>query len=290
MMKEKILNNLDTVGIPLAILLLTFLVAYLVDRFFRRLIRKSTEQMKNDPTNYKFFRHAIRALLYIIGISIAIYTMPSLRVLASSLLAGAGVLAVALGFASQHALSNIISGIFIIIFRPFRVNDRLSLGELNGIVEDITLRHTVIRDFENRRIIIPNSKISDEIIINADFGDDKICKWVNIGISYDSDIEKAKEIIKNQIINHTLSIDNRTPNEAKEGVEAVPVKVVSLGDSSVNLRGFAWANNSADAFDMGCDLLESIKLQFDKEGIEIPFPHRTLVYKNSLTSKGEQYE
>jgi len=286
-MKEKILHNLETIGIPIAIFFLTFLVAYLVDRFFRRLIRKSTEELKNDPTNYKFLRHAIRALIYIIGISIAIYTMPSLRVLASSLLAGAGVLALALGFASQHALSNIISGVFIVIFKPFRVNDRLSLGELTGIVEDITLRHTVIRDFENKRIIIPNAKISDEIIVNADFGDDKICKWVNIGISYDSDIEKAKEIIKNQIINHPLSIDNRTPKETKEGVDPVPVKVISLGDSSVNLRGFAWAKNSADAFVMGCDLLESIKLQFDKEGIEIPFPHRTLVYKDKLTSEVE---
>nr|WP_299169521.1 mechanosensitive ion channel family protein [uncultured Allomuricauda sp.] len=290
MMKEEILKNLDTFGIPMVIILLTFVVAYLVDLFFKRLIRKSTEEMKNDPTNYKFFRHAIRAVLYVTGISIAIYTMPSLRVLANSLLAGAGVLAVAVGFASQHALGNIISGIFIVIFKPFRVNDRLSLGELTGIVEDITLRHTVIRDFENRRIIIPNSKISDEIIINADFGDDKICKWIEIGIAYDSDIEKAKEIVKNQIINHPLSIDNRTPKEIAEGMEVAPVKVIELGESSVNLRGFAWAKNSADAFNMQCDLLESIKLQFDKENIDIPFPHRTLIYKDNPTKERKQHE
>ena len=146
----------------------------------------------------------------------------------------------------------------------------------------VTLRHTVIRDFENRRIIIPNSKISEEIIINADFEDDKICKWIEIGISYDSDIEKAKQIIKNQIINHPLSIDGRTPEEKSEGVELALVKVISLGDSSVNLKGWAWAKDSPDAFNMGCDLIESIKLQFDKEGISIPFPHRTLVYKNNL--------
>jgi|TARA_B110000503_G_scaffold122707_1_gene187572 small conductance mechanosensitive channel len=279
-LKEKILHNLDIIGIPIAIVILTFLVAYIADRFFKRLIRKSTEEMKNDPTNYTFLRHAIRALIYSIGFGIAIYAVPSLKVLASSLLAGAGVLAVALGFASQHALSNIISGIFIVIFKPFRINDHLRILGLSGVVEDITLRHTVIKDFENRRIIIPNSKISDEVIINADFGDDKICKWIAIGISYDSDIEKAKNIIKNQIIEHPLSIDIRTPKEIKEGLEVVPVKVISLGDSSVNLKGWAWAKNSADAFDMGCDLLESIKLQFDKEGISIPFPHRTLIYKD----------
>jgi small conductance mechanosensitive channel len=280
-LKEKILHNLETFGISITILITTFLVAYLVDRFFKRLIQKSTEKLKNDPTNYKFLRHAIRTLIYILGLSIAIFTVPSLKVLASSLLAGAGVLAIALGFASQHALSNIISGVFIVVFKPFRVNDHLRIAGLIGVVEDITLRHTVIRDFENRRIIIPNSKVSEEIIINADFEDDKICKWVEIGISYDSDIEKAKDIIKNQIINHPLSIDVRTTKEISEGVELAMVKVISLGDSSVNLKGWAWAKDSPDAFNMGCDLIESIKLQFDKESINIPFPHRTLVYKDS---------
>ena len=216
-------------------------------------------------------RHAIRALIYIIGLSMAIFTVPSLKLLASSLLAGAGVLAIALGFASQHALSNIISGVFIVVFKPFRVNDHLRISGLSGVVEDITLRHTVIRDFENRRIIIPNSKISEEIIINADFEDDKICKWIEIGISYDSDIEKAKQIIKNQIINHPLSIDGRTPEEKSEGVELALVKVISLGDSSVNLKGWAWAKDSPDAFNMGCDLIESIKLHLTKKVLVFHF-------------------
>ncbi len=282
-MKEKIINNLDSVGILIAILAFTIIVAYLIDRFFKRLIRNSTEDMRNNPTNYKFLRHFIRALIYIIGISIVIYTIPPLKILASSLLAGAGVLAVAVGFASQHALSNIISGVFIVIFKPFRIYDRLRIGELSGIVEDITLRHTVIRNFENKRIIIPNAKISDEIIVNADFGDDKICKWIEFGISYDSSIEKAKSIIKNQIIEHPLSIDVRTPKEIEEGVELAQVKVIGIGESSIDLRGWAWAKNSADAFNMGCDLLESIKLQFDKEGIDIPFPHRTLIHKENKT-------
>jgi len=102
--------------------------------------------------------------------------MPNLRALASSFLAGAGILAVAVGFASQHALGNIISGVFIVIFKPFRVTDRVKLRELTGVVEDITLRHTIIRDFENKRIIIPNFLISEEIIVNSNFEDDRICK------------------------------------------------------------------------------------------------------------------
>ncbi|MFK8103721.1 MAG: mechanosensitive ion channel family protein [Saprospiraceae bacterium] len=280
-MESKFLNNLENIGIFIGIILVTIIVASLVNRFFIRLIRRSTEEMNNDPTNYLFFRHGIVGIIYMFGFSIAIYSMPSLRALASSLLAGAGILAVAVGFASQHALSNIISGVFIIIFKPFRVNDRLRVKELTGIVEDITLRHTVIRDFENRRILIPNAVISDEVIINSDFVEDKICKFIDVGISYDSDIDLARKIIQEEVLNHPLRIDSRTPEQIAEGVAPVIVRVLLLGEYSVTMRAWAWAKNSPDSFVMSCDLLESIKKRFDKEGIEIPFPYRSLVFKNS---------
>jgi small conductance mechanosensitive channel len=278
-MSEELITKLTYAGIFTGILLVTVLVASLTNRFFKRLIKRSTEALNTDPTNYKFLRHAAVAIIYLVGFSLAIYTLPSLRALASSLLAGAGILAVAIGFASQHALSNVISGIFIIFFRPFRVNDRIKLRELNGVVEDITLRHTVIRDFENRRILVPNALISDEIIVNADFGEGLICKWIDIGISYDSDIDLAKQIMREEALAHPFILDNRTPEQIAEGRDKVVIRIVMLGDSSVNLRAWAWAKDNADAFIMSCDLLESIKKRFDAEGIEIPFPHRTVYHK-----------
>lgn len=105
--------NLIYIGTFVGIITATFILAWLVSRFFKKMIKLSTETMKNDPTNYLFMRHAITAIIYIVGFSIAIFMVPSLKTLASSLLAGAGILAVAVGFASQHALSNIISGVFI---------------------------------------------------------------------------------------------------------------------------------------------------------------------------------
>lgn len=279
-MKQQILDNLEYIAIFVVIMLVTIFLAWLVNRFFKRLITRSTAILKNDPTNYLFLRHSIIAVIYLVGFGIAIFMMPNLRALASSLLAGAGILAVAMGFASQHALSNIISGVFIVLFKPFRVNDRLEIQNMIGIVEDITLRHTVIRDFENKRIIIPNTIISNEVIINSDFRDDKICKRIDVGISYDSDLKKAKRIMREEILKHPLLVDNRNAEQIEKGDVLVPIRVLSLGDSSVNLRGWAWAKDAADAFLMGCDLLESIKLRFDKEGIEIPFPHRTVVHKS----------
>ncbi|MBT8190260.1 MAG: mechanosensitive ion channel family protein [Bacteroidia bacterium] len=265
----------------LAILVLTFLIALIVDKLFRQLIKKSSEDLNNDPTNYKFLRRVVTAMIYLVGFGAAIYIMPNLRALANSMLAGAGIMAVALGFASQHALSNIISGFFIVIFKPFRVNDRLKIRDLNGVVEDITLRHTVIRDFENRRILIPNAVISDEIIINADFANDKICKWIEIGISYDSDIDLAKRIMESEVLDHPMHVDPRTEEQIAEGIPEVPVRVLSLGEYSVNLRAWAWSKDAVDGFVMSCELYGSIKKRFDSEGIEIPFPYRNIIHKNS---------
>ena len=171
-MKEKIIGDVEWqhLVIFIASLAATLILAWLFNRLFSRFIKQSSIIIKNDPTNYQFLKHFISAIIYIVGLGVAVYSIPPLRNIATPLLGGAGILAVAIGFASQNALSNLISGVFIIMFKPFRVNDRLRIRDtLAGIVEDITLRHTVIRDFENRRIIVPNSVMNQEIIINADF-------------------------------------------------------------------------------------------------------------------------
>lgn len=265
-------EQFERVGTVIGIILLTIIVAWIVDKLFKRFIVRSTRVMKNDPTSYLFLRHAVRAIIYILGLSLAIYSLPSLRGVANSLVAGAGILAVAVGFASQHALSNIISGLFIVVFKPYRVNDRLRLRDtLNGVVEDITLRHTVIRDFENRRIIIPNAVISDEVIINSDFGDDHICKWLELTITHKSSIDEAKAIMAEEGMRHPLQIDTRSPEDMAEGKPEVMVRVINLDERGTRLRAYVWAKDAADAFAMSCDLLETIKKRFDEAGIQLTY-------------------
>lgn len=279
-MNPLFLEYLSNFGVFFGIVAGTIVIATLFRRFFSWYIKKSVIVLKNDPTNYQFLKHAITALIYLLGLGWAFWTIPAFQALAGSLLTGAGILAVIAGFASQHALSNIMSGIFIIIFKPFRVNDRIRIRDtMNGVVEDITLRHTVLRDLENRRIIIPNAVISNEIVVNSDFEEDKICKWINISISYNSDIDKAKKILAEEVAKHPLLIDNRTPEKVASSEPLVPVRVVELGQYSVNLRAWAWAKDVADAFVLECDLNESIKKRFDKEGIEIPFPYYNVIQK-----------
>jgi small conductance mechanosensitive channel len=265
----------------LVIIVITFVIAKYANRFYKRVFEKNSDMTGGDLTNYKFLQHSLSTIIYLIGLSFAIWNIPFLKPVAQSMVAGAGILAIAIGFASQQALGNIISGIFIVIYKPYVINDRISLrGDLRGMVEDISLRHTVIRNFENQRIIIPNSVISNEVLINSNFSDSKICRFIEVGISYGSDIDLAKSIIKEEIENHPLSLDNRSETDIENGVPKVTVRVLSLLDSSVMIRGWAWAKDAPDAFVLQCDVTESIKKRFDREGIVIPFPQRTISYIN----------
>lgn len=262
------------------IIVATVFVKILFNKFFNYYINKSAQEVNGNPTNYKFLKHAITALIYIVGLCAAIYSIPSLRTLASSLLAGAGILAVAIGFAAQQAFSNIISGVFIIIFKPFRVNDRIEIKEsITGIVEDITLRHTVIRNFDNKRVIIPNSVISEETLINSDFSEGKICKRIDLSVGYGTDIEFARKLIQAEAIKRPEFLDNRTDEQKQNNEHPVAVRVTAWGEYFVNLRVWVWAPDSASGFQLNCDLLEILYNKFNEEGIEIPFPYRNLIQK-----------
>lgn len=268
------------------IIILTVIVNQVAKRLYKRFVTDNEGITNNDLTNYKFLEHSLSSIVYLVGFSFAIWNIEFLKPVAQSLVAGAGILAIAVGFASQQALGNIISGIFIVIYKPYVINDRISLRtDLRGVVEDISLRHTVIRNFENQRIIIPNSVISNEVLINSNYSDSKICRFIEVGISYGSDIDLAKSIIAEEIENHPLSMDNRTEEDIENGVPRVIVRVLSLMDSSVLIRGWAWAQDSPNAFVLQCDVTESIKKRFDKEGIVIPFPQRTISYLDSPKEK-----
>ncbi len=261
----------------------TIIIASTVNYLFTKAIKRTEDSEDGDDiTNLKFLKRGVGVLIYLTGIGFSIYMIPQLRVLATTMFAGAGVLAIAIGFASQQALANIIGGIFIVIFKPYKITDRIEIrSTLSGVVEDINLRHTVIRNYLNQRIIIPNSVISNEILVNSNYEDDRITKWIEMGISYDSDIDLAKQIMRDEVAAHPLFIDARTPEQIENGDPLVNVRVISMGESSVNLRAWANAKDAPDAFVLGCDLLESIKKRFDKEGIEIPYPHRTIVEKKT---------
>ncbi|HQU60346.1 MAG TPA: mechanosensitive ion channel [Saprospiraceae bacterium] len=167
-MKEKIFGDIQTVMLFLGIIGATIIVAAAFNFFLNRAIKRTITKLEADPTNYQFLKHFLIGLIYLVGVGWAFLVLPMFQTVAHTLLTGAGIVALVAGLASQQALSNITSGIFIVIFKPFRIHDRITIRDkLTGTVEDITLRHTVIRDLDNNRIIVPNSVMGSEIILNA---------------------------------------------------------------------------------------------------------------------------
>ncbi|MEA3391744.1 MAG: mechanosensitive ion channel family protein [Candidatus Marinimicrobia bacterium] len=268
----------------------TIVGAFILSFVFRKLISvfivKYSKRLKADPTNFSFLKNSISFIVFVVAIIFIFYYIPALRSFGKALFAGVGIFAAFIGLALQKTFSNLISGLFILMFKPFRIGDTLKFSDNKmGTVEEITLRHTIIRDYENRRIIIPNSVISEEVIINSNISDKKIHKHIEFGIAYDANIDKAISIIQDEIEKHPNFIDNRKTGEKKNNVPAVIVRVMDLGDFAVKLRAYAWAMGNDNAFVMKCDILKSVKERFDREGIEIPFPYHTIVYKKDIQAE-----
>jgi small-conductance mechanosensitive channel len=161
-----------------------------------------SRKIKIEETKFLVLQRLIVMTAYIIGIVIAGSMIPGFSSLGVSLFASAGIIAVVLGFAAQQAFSNVISGIFIAMFEPIKVGDKVMIKDEYGTVEDITLRHTVIKAWDEKRIIIPNSRLSEEYIINYSIKDPKVLGTLDIGISYDSDIDEARRIMVEIALNH----------------------------------------------------------------------------------------
>ena len=279
-MNKETINHIMLIAFTLSIAISITLILRKILSLF---ISKYAKKLKTDPTNFSFIKNSVGFLIYTSAIVFIFFKIPYLKSLGAALFAGAGILAVVVGFASQKALANIISGIIILFSKPFKISDIIEFKDgQKGVVEEITLRHTIIKDYENRRIIIPNSIISEETIINSSIQDEKIRKHIVFSISYDSNIGKAIEIIRDEAQNHPLIIDSRTKHEKANNDPFVIIRVISLSDFSVDLKAYVWTSGNDNAFILKCDLLKSVKQRFDKEGIEIPFPYRTIVYKKDL--------
>lgn len=267
-----------------------FSIAFVVGRTLRFIIglavKTASKKLKVvDHTQFNFLKNSVEFIVYIIAMIVFFNAIPELKVYGTALFAGAGVLAAIVGFASQSAFSNIISGIFIVMFKPFSVGDRVRIGQLyQGDVEDITLRHTIIKDFENRRIVIPNSVMNNETIINATLNDEKICMLIDINISLSSDLDRAMAIMQDEAMKHPLCIDNRSPEQKSEDAPPVQVRLVALNETGQQIRTYVWALTPGDGFVLKCDLLKSVKARFDIEHIHIAVPYRLVEIKDPVSN------
>lgn len=262
--------------IVIAAALLSRLSRFLIARYLRKLA-KDGDHSFDDATRLQFLRNAINFLIYTIAGLAITYTVPPLRSVAVTLFASAGILAAFVGFASQNAFANIVSGIFIVWFKPFRVGDFVQVTEHKGTVEDITLRHTVIRNLESRRVIIPNSIISKETILNSTITELETCRFLEFSIAYDNDLDHALKVLQTECEAHPECVDRRSEADKASGAPKVIVRVLDLEESGVLLRAYVWAKDSATAFSIGTDLRHTLKKRFEQEGITWAYPRRVLI-------------
>jgi len=256
--------------------------AFVINLIVRKLIKffmtRFAKKVSADATSFSFLKNSAGFIIFTIVAFYIIQQIPGLDNIKTALFASAGIFAAIIGFAAQKAFANIIGGIFILVFRPFRVGDVIYIGiQYKGIVEEITLRHIIIRDYENRRIIIPNGIISDETIVNSSISDTKIKKHIEFNIDFNSDLEKAIGIIKEEAEKHPLTLDNRSEEQKENDSPKVLVRAISILEFSVKLRAYVWAQNNDDAFVISCDLIQIIMSRFKQEGIVIPYPYRNVV-------------
>lgn len=287
-----IASFLRTIGMDLLIVLKIagiVVAALVVERIIYLILRRGYARRKakgrDEFTQYRFLRNAVRTVVVVCAFFAVIYTIPSLRSFAFTLFAGAGLLVAILGFAAQKAFSDIISGIFIVAFKPFRVGDVIQVGQqgLFGTVEDINLRHTTILTFENRRVVIPNAIIGEERIVNSSIREEATCQFVEIPVAVYANIDTARRIIIEESKAHPAQFDKRTPEERAAGEPEVAVRIVEIKDGMMTLRAYVWAPDPVTARVMRYELYEKILKRFAKEQIPVAVPVRHFVQQNPFT-------
>lgn len=273
-------NWQDLLAIVIKIALILIIVAVAV-RIVKHLFKKITGKVgaSGRDTGYlRFFRYVVVAIIYFIGVATVIAELPGLDNLVTTILAGSGIIAVVIGIASQQAAGNLVSGALILVFKPFKVGDRVTYisADKSGVVEEIGFRHTVIRTAQNQRLMIPNSLMNSNIVENANYGEDEISFYLKISVTYDSDTQLAIGIMGEVILGHAGFIDKRTDRQIAENTPPVNVMVKDFGDSAIIIQSAVWARNTAAGGQMKSDLLLEIKRRFELEGISFAYPTLTI--------------
>lgn len=274
-MKDMLDKYLDKVIAIILIIIVTVVINIILDKLIDRTIKR--KRKKNVTTLLMFVKRIKKLILYGLMVLLVLGQFDTFHKFSVTLLSGLGIGSVVLGLAAQESLKDFFGSFALVIGDAFEVGDFIecvSLG-VSGTVEDITMRHTIIRTVNSRRIIIPNSQMNSYAIENFDFKDNENVKFVYFSISYEADIDKAMKIIKEEM--KKLYCPN--PKGRNKDVEFPKVRVSSWEDSSIKLKTWVWGNDINNVYENMYTLNYVIKKRFDKEGIEIPYPHVVTIKK-----------
>jgi small conductance mechanosensitive channel len=249
--------------------------AWVLGRLLKALVTQAIARDRHglvDRTAAPFVAQLLNAVIYVLAVLLYLHWVPELRGIGTALLAGAGVASIVLGLAAQNTFGNLIAGMTLLLYRPFQVGDRVQVtaptGLETGVVEVITLGYTILRTGDNRRIVVPNSVMANQVTVNLTSLDPRIMVAVPIRVSYEADLDKARGIL--------LQLAKQHPHVR----EVVGCPLTALGEWSVTLTIQAWCADAAVGKQVEFDLLEQAKKRFQEEGIEIPLPYHNAMTEN----------
>lgn len=232
-------------------------------------LRKTYGADLKPPFRFSPVEKLVKYLAFLIALCVALV---ALGVDIIAVAASLGLIGFALAFGMQDMVANIVSGITLAVDRPFNIGDRIKVGERWGDVVDIGLRSTRILTPEGELVIIPNNIIATQEVWNYTMGNTRLEDELSVPVSYRSDIRLAEKILLESASSHPKVIRRPRPY----------VWVDGFGDSSMDLKLRYSISDARDRFQIRSDLLKQIKERFDIEGVEIPFPHRTIVHVSDL--------
>lgn len=261
-------------GINIAIAVAIFIVGRFIARIIVKSVAKVMERANVEVSLREFLSNILNVALLVV---IVIAALEQLGVDTTSVVAVFAAAGLAVGLALKDSLSNFAAGVMLIMFKPFKVGDVINAAGSIGKVISIKIFSTVLRTGDNQEITIPNAQIYSGTITNITACDTRRIDLV-IGIGYDDDIKKARNLIEDII--------NKDPAILKD--PAPTIMVLDLGESSIDLAVRPWVN-SGDYWSVRSDLLQSIKETFDAEGISIPYPQRDLhiIHDSSPEATGQ---
>lgn len=243
-------------GYRLLIAAVILFIGTRVVRLVRRILKKAFERTELDLSVSRFLVSVSDAGIYALTIFIA---ADQIGIPSASIIALLGSAGLAVGLSLQGSLANVAGGILIMLMRPFGVKDYIIYSNMEGTVENIGLVYTTLVTVDNKKITIPNGSLSNGAVINVT-AQDKRRIDIEVGIGYSSDMKKAKEIIRHIYESHPLIL-------TEDGITAY---VGELAASAVIIGGRGWTKTE-DYWNVRWALIESIKEEFDRAGIEIPF-------------------
>ena len=257
-------HNTLTVLAKIALALLIFVIGRWIAKKLVTFINRMMVRSHLEATAANFLSRLLYGILLVIVILAA---LNEIGVHTTSVVAILGGAAVAIGLSLKDQLSNFAAGIIIVTFRPFVKGDYVQIGSYTGTVTEITLVNTHLTTINNHDVIIPNGDITTSAVVNYTALPNRRVD-ITIGVGYDADIKRAKDLILKLAKENPVAFDDPEPI----------VRVTNLGDNSVDLTLNVWTTN-ADWWSMQCALLEQFKEVFDSEKIDIPFPQRSVHIK-----------